>query len=116
MLAVRGFVVVASDHAAMSFSLASLSSPTFARIIFWSWVICGDLPLASETNNDCQVKFKLMHFRRAAGDPQGVSRPRALAARGAATGIYGNPVSNRPATGVPPHQLGRYRRQPGSAS
>ena len=36
--------------------------------------------------------------------------------RGAATGIYGNPVSNRPATGVPPHQLGRYRRQPGSAS
>src|SRR6516225_2900991 len=28
--------------------------------------------------------------------------------RGAATGIHGNPVSNRPATGVPPHQLGRY--------
>jgi post-segregation antitoxin (ccd killing protein) len=42
--------------------LASSSSPTFARIIFWSWVICGDLRLASETNNDCQVKFKLIQI------------------------------------------------------
>jgi transposase-like protein len=42
--------------------LASSSSPTFARIIFWSWVICRDFRPASETNNDCQVKFELMQF------------------------------------------------------
>src|SRR5262249_40822296 len=66
--------------------LASSSKPTFARMIFWSWVIvvAVSVPGAGggarsqlgvrtaprpqhplpKTNNDCQIKCKLLHYRR----------------------------------------------------